>query len=375
MGSEGGGWGWGGCSSARGVPTPQGGHRLEHLGHGERGREDGGRGPTPERLCADGTAGLREEIMAGAFPGDTPMPDVVAAVTDGQVAMSLGIGDTGGHPTRERIMFALAMAERIQGNSWGRTPMPVPRAPRMQDECRYHQPRCSAGWYRGGHTACSCWARRPKRKADACRADDTYPWWAGPPGQGAATRAKGKRTRLPRALASNPPARLYTRGVGTLSNPLVPGWTYGSKGLPRGPKIIDGEYYAEWPFDWMYDEHTLRYLDTPEWYLRTQVAQDRLARFALYSERVGHPQSGAVREVTTGELLFAIRYAGVNTWFIHGPESSHCGVCVVKRSRCGTCLVSDRGAVHWMACPLCADLRFGTGVTEDESEAVSTDTC
>ena len=273
------------------------------------------------------------------------------------------------------MTLALDMAERIRGNSWGQTPVPAPSAPRMQDECRYAQPRCSAGWYRGVHTACSCWARRPKRRADTCRADDTYPWWAGPPGQGAVTKAEGKRARLPRALASNPPARLCTQGVGALSNPLGPGRTHGSKGLPRGSKIINGKYYAEWPFDWMYDESTLRYLDTPEWYLRTQVAQDRLARFALYSEQAGLPQTGAVREVTTGQLLFAIRHAGVNTWFVHGPESSHCGECVVRLSRCGTCLVSGRGAVHWMACSLCADLRFSTGVTEDESEDVSTDTC
>ena len=128
-----------------------------------------------------------------------------------------------------------------------------------------------------------------------------------------------------------------------------PGWTHGSQGLPQGPKTINGAYYAEWPFDWVDDEHTLGYFDEPDWYLRTQVTQDRLARFALYSEQVGIPLSGAVREVTASELMFAVRYAGVYTWFMHHPESSHCG----------TCLFSLRGAVHWLACSRCTTSMAG----------------
>ena len=65
-------------------------------------------------------------IMAGAFPGDTPMPYVVAAVTDEQVATSLGISDIGEHPMRKHIMLALATVEHMRGDSWGQAPIPVP---------------------------------------------------------------------------------------------------------------------------------------------------------------------------------------------------------------------------------------------------------
>ena len=65
-------------------------------------------------------------IMAGAFPGDKPMPYVVAAVSDEPVARSLGISEIGEHPMRKHIMLALAMVEHIRGESWGQTPIPIP---------------------------------------------------------------------------------------------------------------------------------------------------------------------------------------------------------------------------------------------------------
>jgi hypothetical protein len=124
-----------------------------------------------------------------------------------------------------------------------------------------------------------------------------------------------------------------------------PPWRHGYRHR-LGVQWIEGARYLDWPFDW----HVHGWPDAPylvghEAQLQAFITQDRLVRFALWSEQA-NPLTGAVREVSHEELLNAVRFSGVRSWFVHNPRSPHCGTCVFT------------GTAHWLACHRCAALRL-----------------